>query len=83
MTLQEIYSAFAPIAENVLQIPQFDDTISMATTPSWDSLRHVQLLSAVEKKFGIEIRTRDVFRLTSAEALVLYVQNAIEKGSQP
>ena len=27
----------------------------MTSTPLWDSLKHVQLLSAVERKFGIEI----------------------------
>ena len=82
MTSQEIYSALAPIAEQVLQIPKFDETTSMYTAPVWDSLKHVQLLSAIEKKFDIEINADEAFKLTSAERLVRYLQGAIDKGTR-
>jgi len=82
MTSQEIYSALAPIAEQVLQIPKFDETTSMYTAPVWDSLKHVQLLSAIEKKFDIEISADEAFKLTSAERLVRYLQGAIDKGTR-
>lgn len=78
MTLQELYAAIAPVAQRVLQIPRFDNTVSMTSTPSWDSLRHVQLLSAVEQKFGIEISGDDAFKLTSAEKLVRYLHTTLE-----
>src|SRR5438105_12482652 len=74
MTLQELYATVSPVAAQVLRIPQFDSTVSMSSTSSWDSLKHVQLLSAVERKFGIEISGDDAFRLTSAEKLVRYLQ---------
>ena len=82
MTSQEIYSDLAPIAERVLQIPRFDETTSMYTAPAWDSLKHVQLLSAVERKFGIEISADEAFKLTSAERLVRYLLGALEKGTR-
>jgi len=82
MTSQEIYSALAPIVEQVLQIPKFDETTSMYTAPMWDSLKHVQLLSAIEKKFDIEISADEAFKLTSAERLVRYLQGAIDKGTR-
>ena len=53
MTLQEIYPAVSLVAEKVLQIGKFDESQTMMSTPSWDSLRHIQLLSAIERRFGI------------------------------
>jgi acyl carrier protein len=82
MTLPEIYEAVSPVAEQVLAIPQFDKSISMNATPSWDSLNHVQLLSAVERRFGIEIDANEAFKLTSADRLVQYVHTALEKESR-
>jgi acyl carrier protein len=72
-TIQELYAAVSPVAEEVLQIPQFDNALTMMSTPSWDSLAHVRLLSALECKFGIEISGDDAFKLTSAEKLVRYL----------
>jgi len=82
MSLPEVYEAVSPVAEQVLAIPQFSSSISMNTTPSWDSLNHVRLLSAVEKKFGIEIDANEAFKLTSAERLVQYVQAALAGESR-
>jgi acyl carrier protein len=41
----------------------------------------VQLLSAIEKKFGIEISADEAFKLTSAEKLVRYLHETL-KGKQ-
>jgi acyl carrier protein len=79
MTDQEIYAAISPLAERVLQIERFDDTITMMSTPTWDSLTHIQLLSGVERQFGIEIDGDDAFRLTSAEKLVKYLQSKLNQ----
>ena len=78
MTLPEIYEAISPVAEETLQIPHFDSTVRMTSTPSWDSLKHVQLLSAIERKLGIEIGAEDAFKLTSADRLVKYVFSVLE-----
>ena len=78
MTVEELYTALSPIAEQVLEIPEFDSTVTMTSTPAWDSLRHVQLLSAIERKFGLEISGDSAFKLTSAEKLVRYLQTATE-----
>jgi ribulose-bisphosphate carboxylase large chain len=73
MTVQELYSVVSPLAEQVLHIPKFDDATDMISTHSWDSLRHIQLLGAIERKFGIEISGDDSFRLTSADKLIQYL----------
>jgi len=79
MTDEELYVAISPLAEQVLQIERFDNTITMMSTPSWDSLAHIQLLSGVERQFGIEIDGDDAFRLTTAEKLMKYVQSKLNK----
>jgi acyl carrier protein len=81
-TLLELYAVVSPVAEQVLQIPRFDSTLTMMSTPSWDSLRHVQLLGAIERKFGIEIAGEDAFKLTSADKLVSYLHARLELGGQ-
>jgi acyl carrier protein len=81
MTVQELYAAISPIAVQVLQIPKFDNTVTMTSTPDWDSLSHVQLLSAIEKKFSIEISADEAFKLTSADKLVGYLHETL-KGKQ-
>jgi acyl carrier protein len=79
MTLEEVNAAVSLVAEQVLQIPTFDHTLTMMSTPSWDSLRHIQLLSAIEREFGIEIGADDAFRLTSADKLVRYVRARLQQ----
>ena len=81
MTLQNLYAEVSPIATQILQIPQFDSSVNMSSTPEWDSLNHVQLLSAIEKKFGIEISADEAFKLTSADRLVQYLHDIL-KGKQ-
>ncbi len=63
------------------EIPQFDSSVNMSSAPEWDSLNHVQLLSAIEKKFGVEISPDEAFKLTSADRLVQYL-HGILKGKQ-
>lgn len=78
MTVQELYAEVSPIAVEVLQIPHFDSSVTMNSTPEWDSLSHVQLLSAIERKFSIEISADEAFKLTSADKLVRYLHETLK-----
>lgn len=78
MTVQELYAEVSPIALEVLQIPHFDSSVTMTSTPEWDSLSHVQLLSAIERKFSIEISADEAFKLTSADKLVRYLHETLK-----
>lgn len=73
MTEQDLQAEITPIAIQILQIPQFDSSVNMTSTPEWDSLAHIQLLSAIERKFGIQVSPDDAFKLTSADRLVQYL----------
>lgn len=56
-----------------LEIPSVSPTLSMDTTPEWDSLRHVQLLYAIEEAFSVRIEPEDALRLTSLAAIAAFL----------
>jgi acyl carrier protein len=43
----------------------FQDSTTADRVPGWDSLRHVAILAAVEKEFGVRFRSLEVIRLRS------------------
>ena len=79
MTVEQIYAEVAPIATQILQIPQFDSSVNMSSTPEWDSLNHVQLLAAIEKNFSVEISPDEAFKITSADRLIQYLHGILGK----
>jgi acyl carrier protein len=64
MTIEELYAQVSPIATQIFGISRFGSAVNMHSTPEWDSLNHVRLLSAMEKKFSIEIGADEDFKLT-------------------
>lgn len=61
---------FILIAE-ILEIPPNAINIqtSVATEQRWDSLRHMQIVFAVEDAFGIHFRDEEIPMLTSVRAI--------------
>ena len=49
----------------------------MASVPSWDSLRHIQLLARIQQVFSIEFDFEDTLNMTTLKA----IKEAIEKYS--
>jgi acyl carrier protein len=82
VTVEELYAAVKPLAEQVLQIPKFDHSITMVNTPEWDSLRHIQLLGSVERKFDIKVSADDSFRLCSADKLIHYIHARLQEKAR-
>lgn len=78
MTEHDLYAEISPMATKILQISEFNSGISMTSTPEWDSLAHIQLLGAIEKRFGLEISPDDAFKLTSADRLVKYLHATLK-----
>ena len=77
MTIEQLYAQVSPIAVQILGIQHFDSAVNMHSTPEWDSLNHVRLLSAMEKKFSIEVGADEAFKLTSADRLVEYLHGIL------
>lgn len=42
---------------------EITDSTTADTIPGWDSLRHVEVIAAVEAEFGVRFRTLEVLRL--------------------
>ena len=51
------------------------DTIVAQEVPGWDSLRHLGILMAVEKEYGIHFKTLEIIRFKNVGEL----QAAIDK----
>lgn len=59
----------AKIFREIMEMNSVSDETSIENTKEWDSLKHLQLLTAIEKEFDIEIDFRDSINMTSAKAI--------------
>lgn len=47
-----------------------NSNITMHTTKNWDSLRHIEIIMAVEQHFNIQFSTEDIPNLDSKDKLL-------------
>lgn len=64
-------SELVELVASVLQVPtaDVDDDTGMSTTAKWTSLRHVQIVSGVEKAYGIRLTAREARTCRSVRTL--------------
>ena len=64
-----------------LDLDDFDlrDETLATQVPGWDSLKHVEIILAVERAFGIHFRTLEILRLPNVGAL----QALVDKKTAP
>jgi acyl carrier protein len=43
-------------------------------TKNWDSLKHIQLIINIEKKFNVKIKTSEVFKLSSYNKILKFLE---------
>jgi acyl carrier protein len=55
----------------------FQDSTTADRVPGWDSLRHVGILAAVEREFGVRFRSLEVIRLRNIGELQTLVDRKI------
>jgi acyl carrier protein len=41
----------------------FEDTTLASSVPGWDSLKHIEVIAAIEKAYAIRFKTLEVLRL--------------------
>ncbi len=72
----DVFTAVARLAaaEFGVAVETLRLTAEPATTPGWNSLAHLNLVSAVEAAFGIELSATEVLRLHSLADVVAAVQ---------
>ncbi len=72
MTREEIYNAINQVFRDVFD----DDTISVNNTTTaddiedWDSLEHINLIVAIEKKFGLKFTMNEVTTMKNVGEMV-------------
>jgi acyl carrier protein len=57
------------VIKNVLDVDSVSDDDSMQTIKSWDSLRHLNLVMAIEERFGITFDPDEIPELTSVRKI--------------
>lgn len=75
MTADERTDELRTIISSILQrgLPKDDNLVSMIGIPEWDSMAHVQIVVAIEKRFGVEadlalVEAQDLLSLDRALA---------------
>jgi len=56
--LKKVNAVFVDVLDNGSIM--LNDETTAADVPEWDSLNHIQLVVAVEKKFGIRFTSREI-----------------------
>lgn len=63
----------------VLEVPieAIDDEASPDTIDNWDSLRHMNLVMALEEEFGVQFSTDEVIELLNFRLIVLTLRGKL------
>ena len=58
---------------------EITDTTIVSEVPGWDSLSHVNVISAVEKHFGVRFKNVEILRLANVGDLQRLVDTKLNK----
>ncbi len=57
-----------------VEISEIDDNTSSDTLEVWDSLRHMNLIVALEEEFGIEFNDEEIIEMTDYKLIKAIIQ---------
>ncbi|HRE87571.1 MAG TPA: acyl carrier protein [Myxococcota bacterium] len=63
-----------------VSVEEIDDEASMDTIGSWDSLRQMNLVLALEERFGVSFPDEDAANATSLKLLVMVLDEQLAGG---
>lgn len=63
-----------------VDVSRIDSNASSDTIESWDSLRHMNLVLALEDEFGVSLPDEEAANATSYPLLVLVLQDLLQKS---
>jgi acyl carrier protein len=79
LTKEPIIDAVAQIIRDVLDLP--DLVVTAATTAKdvegWDSFNHINIVVAIESRFGIKFKTAEFESMANVGALVQLIQQKL------
>jgi acyl carrier protein len=58
---------------------RIDARVSAADLAAWDSLGHVRLILALEKRFGVQFADESVVNLVSVDAILAFLDGKNER----
>jgi acyl carrier protein len=58
------------VLTNVLDTRNISEQDSADTIPTWDSVRHLTLITAIEERFDIAFEADEIMELTSVAAII-------------
>jgi acyl carrier protein len=61
-----------------VDVTTIDSKASMDTIPTWDSLRHMNLVLALEEEFRVSIPDEDVGNITSYKLIKLVLEELLQ-----
>ena len=61
-----------------VDITAIDSEASMDTIPNWDSLRHMNLVLALEEEFKVSIPDEDAGNITSYKLIMLVLEELLQ-----
>ena len=73
-------SRLKKVISNILDIAEseINEKSSMNTISNWDSLKHIQLMTAIEEEFQIQLSIDNMVSMTNYPTIV-YVVSELEK----
>ena len=77
MNDKQLVEILSGVFNETLGIEEFDLSISMDKIQKWDSLKHIQLLSSIERAFGIEIQFEDTIEMISGQSILNNIKKYI------
>jgi len=74
---QIVFEDLRPLFAEIFRVDpaQVDPNAQLGEWPSWDSMAHMDLMLALENRFGIEINAENISRLTSIPAILDHLQH--------
>ena len=77
MNDKQVVEILSGVFNEILGIDEFDLSVSMDKIQKWDSLKHIQLLSSIERAFGIEIQFEDTIEMISGQSILNNIKKYI------
>ena len=79
--MESVQPKIYQLMSNVFEIPieEISEESSIGSIPSWDSIRHLNLILAIEEEFGISIPDEEVGNLVNYKLIELTINEQLGK----
>lgn len=72
---EEVQMVFNDVFDEEIEI--YDEMVA-DDVEDWDSLTHIQLIVAIEKKFGIKFTTKEVSNLKNVGQFIMLIEKKLQ-----